>query len=407
VNRGPGKTQQPLLTWLIRLFACFLPISIALSEPLALVAVPVWLCYEFRQRKTSMPPPCPLLVPVLLFALVVLCTSVFGLRPETSMRKWHRLLFLLLIFMIPASCRSRMTGQVDMDQVRMLAGWFIAGVCIMAVYDLIRVPVQTILMGRNLYDTGNMRDPQFYMTALCLLSGWMLTDHEGRVHVRWAGMATALCALGLLIHFKRGNWLAFGMALFLMSAISRRWKVFTILAALAAVLLFIPAVHHRLELITQEFDPAQGGRFVLWMQVAPALISRYPFGMGFCAMRHQDFEGLAPYVQPRLSHLHNNLLQVTAESGWAGLFIWTFWMVLACLVLLNMVIHRRPSHASSWMALGAFGGLTGLLLNGLVESNFGDSEILMLLCLLMGLCCALYTVAASGAENLNGRHHGP
>jgi O-antigen ligase len=156
----------------------------------------------------------------------------------------------------------------------------------------------------------------------------------------------------------------------------------------AVALVFVPQVRDRLQLLGQEWSDRQGGRHVLWTKVAPAMLKQYPLGMGFKATKHEDFLPYAANVQPKLNHLHNNVLQVTLEMGSAGLAAWLGWMVLTFWILYGA--SRGGTGEAAQLALGALGAFCALMFNGMVEYNFGDSEILMLLCFLMGLSCVIY-----------------
>jgi O-antigen ligase len=91
-------------------------------------------------------------------------------------------------------------------------------------------------------------------------------------------------------------------------------------------------------------------------------------------------------VEPNRNHLHANWAQVLVEMGWAGLGLYLVWMVK--MVLNNLAWIRRSKMATveergvAWVALLL---LIGLLLNGLVEYNFGDTEIMFIYAIIIGL----------------------
>ena len=102
-----------------------------------------------------------------------------------------------------------------------------------------------VLGGTPLYFTGNMRDPQMYMVAICFLSAAVGSVPAGRG--QWAlRAALALTTTGLVLHFKRGVWLASALAVTIMAVVGRK-KVLAgaLLVALAAVLC-LPQVRDRL-----------------------------------------------------------------------------------------------------------------------------------------------------------------
>jgi len=381
-----GTTRQErLLNYLLFGFAFTLPLSIAVSETLAFAAVAVWIYGLLRRRGTGVRSN-PYLWPVLAFSAVAFMASLWGVRPEISIAKCHRLLLFSLIFVLADAFDPR--RESGWERALLAAGLFVGGATLLGIIDVVRVVVE-VSRGVRLYDTGNMRDPQMYLVSLSLLLALVVVRTE-RVRASRIGAALVLNAVGLVLHFKRGAWFAFGLAAGMMAAWTKRWRVLLVLVLCGVGLVCIPQTRERLGMLQREWSKRQGGRYVLWKKVAPKQIRKYPFGMGLGAVRYEDLVRRSPYVQTGLNHLHNNALQVTLETGWLGLGTWLLWMAVAFGVMgrAASAAGRRASSAQP-LALGVLGAFTGLMLNGVVEYNFGDSEILMLLCLLMGLSCVL------------------
>jgi len=128
----------------------------------------------------------------------------------------------------------------------------------------------------------------------------------------------------------------------------------------------------------------------------------HPQGIGYGAATHEDFLKYARRIQPKLNHLHNNVVQIALELGWAGLGIWLYWMGKSFWIFLSGYRRTRGSDTeAAAVFLGVLAAFCGLMVNGLVEYNFGDSEILMVIGLLMGLASVAWSspgVVPSGAE---------
>jgi O-antigen ligase len=83
-------------------------------------------------------------------------------------------------------------------------------------------------------------------------------------------------------------------------------------------------------------------------------------------------------------HLHNNFLQIAAERGIPGLILWLWFMVQITLDswrrlrLMRTHATAEPDRERFWVSGAAFGACIALLTGGLLEYNFGDSEVLML-----------------------------
>ncbi len=380
VNRTAGWEER-VLAFLLLGYALLAPISIALSQPLVYAAGPVWLCHVVRRRDVQIF-RSPYAVPVALFSLLAFASSLWAIHPDITFSKSHRLPMLWLVFMVGTAFRPSRPG--GWEQAGRAALLFVAGTTLRALYDVGRVAVEGVY-GVPLFSTGNMRDPQMYMVALCLLLALVLHPPRAEL-VRNAALALLANAAGLVLHFKRGAWFAFGCAAGVMALAARRWKVIAVLAVCGLGLLLVPQTRARLSSLKDEWSVRTGGRYVLWARVAPEILRDHPQGLGWAGVRHEDLLRYSRRVQPKLNHVHNNALQVAVELGWAGLALWLWWMTAAVWVMVSACRRGLRRHDdSAWLALGVLGAFCGLLFNGVVEYNFGDSEILMLLCFLMGL----------------------
>jgi O-antigen ligase len=87
-----------------------------------------------------------------------------------------------------------------------------------------------------------------------------------------------------------------------------------------------------------------------------------------------------------MGHMHSDYLQIALERGVPALIVWLILMGVYARTLWRL---RRRVPAESWIergiVLGALGGLVGFLLSGIVHYNWGDSEVVMILYLIMGL----------------------
>jgi O-antigen ligase len=179
-------------------------------------------------------------------------------------------------------------------------------------------------------------------------------------------------------------WVAAGLSTILIALLGRRRRV----ALLVFVLLLVglPLALTR-KPITANFEQT---RLVLWTEAAPELLAEHPWGVGYTGT-HGLLEKYTPRMREPQQHLHNNVVQIAVELGWLGMVVWLAWMATTFWVLLasyRALRAREPQTAS--IALGAFAAFCGLLTHGMVEYNFGDSEILMTFTFLMGLSAVLW-----------------
>ena len=86
-------------------------------------------------------------------------------------------------------------------------------------------------------------------------------------------------------------------------------------------------------------------------------------------------------VKPTNPHLHNVPMQIAAERGLPALAAWIWFVVSVFMGLLVLV--RQSRHKS--LAAAGLGAMAAMLAAGLTEYNFGDSEFLMLLLVMITL----------------------
>jgi hypothetical protein len=382
------------LALLLLSFFFFLPITISVAQPFAYLAVPFWL---WKARSTGEERVAsPFLWPILFFVVVLLLAALFGPRPEYSIPRSRRLLLLVIVFMMSAVFTVRPTDMRHSILMPMLM--FVLGTTILGLWDLVRVPWE-VFRGVALFDTGNMRDPQLYLVSVCFIMAYWI--YRPRPLPMWLVSVTLFINVtGIVIHFKRGVWISFALTLFLMATFTRRYRIMVFILAGVAALFFIPQTRDRIDSLRDEWQEDTGGRRALWTSVAPELFRAYPMGTGFRALESEDFllySDRGTYIQPGLNHLHNNLMQVRVDAGWPGTIVWLYWMGLTLFLMIRL--GRKYQHddpVQAMVALACLAAFVGLMLNGLVEYNFGNSAIFMVLLVLMGLANTLYCYERRG-----------
>jgi O-antigen ligase len=105
-------------------------------------------------------------------------------------------------------------------------------------------------------------------------------------------------------------------------------------------------------------------------------------------------------------HMHSNLLQIALERGVPALILWlallfvyqrTLWRALRTRSssdgVMETTMPQKSNRSLHWMErgilLGALGGLTGFFTSGLVHYNWGDSEVVMVFYMIMGMSLAI------------------
>jgi O-antigen ligase len=249
--------------------------------------------------------------------------------------------------------------------------------------------VQYFLLG---FDTLITRPTSFlghYMTASGLsmlglvLAAARLVSRRGRASgPSWPPPAsrTALTAAAfvvstwaLLISRTRNAWLG-ALAGLAVVGILRAPKTLWLLAtALVLIVVVRPApLMGRLTLT----DASSVDRYYMWQAGIDMIRDRPVFGQGpgMILSRYPAYRwSEAPNAQA--PHLHDNALQIAAERGLPCLAFWLWWMAAAMGDAFRE--WRRGATPAAWTAAATLGVLTSMMVAGLFEYNFGDSEVLM------------------------------
>ena len=98
-----------------------------------------------------------------------------------------------------------------------------------------------------------------------------------------------------------------------------------------------------------------------------------------------------------LGHMHSTPLQFAFERGVPVLIAWIVWMFLYLRMLWRGIRRDDLAWFERGILLGSLGGSVGFLASGLVHYNWGDSEVVMIFYLLMGLSLSILARNGSGA----------
>jgi O-antigen ligase len=198
-------------------------------------------------------------------------------------------------------------------------------------------------------------------------------------------LAVPVSTAALLLSLTRNAWLGTLAGLAALAFLRAPKALWLLPAGAAAFVVLGPArVLDRLTVT----DASSRDRYYMWQAGIDMIRDKPVFGQGprmiqtvYPAYRWPE----AP--NPRTPHLHNNALQIAAERG-VPCLAWWLWLVAAVLGDAWREV-RRGAFGAGWVAAGAFALLVAVLVAGLFEYNFGDSEILMFLLLGSSLPYAL------------------
>lgn len=186
-----------------------------------------------------------------------------------------------------------------------------------------------------------------------------------------------LLLAALVLNLKRGPWMGvcIGGALFLALYQSRLLVPIALLVVLGY--LGLEPVRQRIAEIPEHFY-ITGGRSMLW-DIGVDLSTRFPLGVG---VRNSRFlQTFSDEIPEEMNHFHNNLINITVEGGWIALSLFLWWIV--SLLRVSFIRSAPPEWNPLVSAIGC--AVVSWQVAGLVEYNWGDSEVRMMVYITLGL----------------------
>jgi O-antigen ligase len=200
----------------------------------------------------------------------------------------------------------------------------------------------------------------------------------------------------LFLTITRASWLAFAVSAGLMVLIgaSKRTIIICIAVALPLAIagLFYLQAKRQVAFIDPK-DESTSWRLMVWREGFNLLTSSpkhlvVGIGMDSIKKHYLEWHMFDDGRQP-IGHMHSDYLQFALERGVPALIVWLLWMVLYIRLLRRKLRERETDWLAHGVLLGALGGTVGFLVSGFVQYNWGDSEVVMIFYLLMGLCMAI------------------
>ncbi len=391
LSKGRSIEERAFIALLATVFS--ITFSIALGQLCAGVCLALFVLGFFKKQIAWRSPSAGSLA----LAFVVFAVILSAIHGDAA-GLWGRVSRLFWFILIPVTVSLVTTTE----RTRKLIAAFLVGCAVLGIKDLVVFPIQA---WRNpipdfftaLIDKGSMTDGQMLMlgvvgTVLIIL----MAIKEKRPIPWWGGAILVAQCAGLLINFKRGSWFCAMILIGIAVLMQLRWRAWLIMAICLVAFFSLPPVHTRMDQLKREFNVEGGGRLTMWFKIAPTLIQEHPTGIGFGCLTNEKMKQVFGRVEPHRNHLHANGAQILVEMGWAGLGLYLIWMGKVLLNCFAWVRSCRDANAEerslAWVTLAL---LVGLLMNGLVEYNFGDTELIFIYAFIIGLSSACNHKAVS------------
>jgi len=378
-------------------------VSIAVSQILLAAAI-AGSIYLLKQQKY--PLGIRVFVPLLAYMIWTLIAAAASSDPARGILTSKKFYLYLLLAIVPFVLRG--AGRIVWTYRAIFAVAIISSVA--GIVQFAANPERDLLHRISGFMGHWMTYSGLLMLALVLLASYAIG--YGLRRQLWAFPAAGLIIAALLLSQTRNAWLGALAGICLLVII---WRPKALILLIPGVMVFYflspGMVKQRIQTGMNPADPNTRNRIELF-ETSVRLIQDNPwFGVGPRLVSEEAlrYRGNNDFPDVLYIHMHNNFLQIAAESGIPGLILWLWFMgQLAWDALLcyrrtaaqsgfrNEAARREALTASS----AALASWAALISAGMFEYNFGDSEVLTLFLFITGAPYALLTPSRQHSESL-------
>jgi O-antigen ligase len=354
-------------------FAAALQLSIAVADILLVLCLLLWSASMLRRHER---PGVPAFFwPLIAYGALTLVSAAFSLDRRASLVDSRQLLLLLIVPAVYRLAEGRRALRVA-DVIITVGGISaIAGIVQYGIFDfdsLGRRPQGA--MGHYMTYSG--------LLMLVIISGAARLLFRNRDRI-WTALVMPALLVALALTLTRSAWVGTFVGLAVLFSL-RDFRMLAVLPIIAALFVALaPAsVTDRVYSMFDINDPSNRDRVAMMHS-------------GMQMVKDRPLTGVGPNMVPRVyaqyrdpqavnasnPHLHNVPLQIAAERGLPALAAWVWFLAVA---VRDLWRRFRTSQVPS-LAAAALGALAAMLAAGFFEYNFGDSEFLMLLLVLVTL----------------------
>ena len=379
----PGSLAERVGVVAFCAMAAALHFSIAAAQILLAVAALCWIVLLATGRTRWAAPR--FFWPLAAYGGATLVSAVFSPEPLTSLIDCKQLVLFLIV---PIACTfvTRRRSQILITVVLTFA----------AASAVVGIVQYGILHYDNLGQRvqGTLGHYMTYSGLLMLVIGVALARVLfGRGERTWAALVMPALAVAVALTFTRSASVGACAA----AAVLLAMKDFRLLAALPlALALFIAVapsrVNARFASIFDLNNPTNRDRLAM-VREGEHMIAAHPLvGVGPNMVEPLYAEYRDPDAVEKVNpHLHNVPVQIAAERGLPALAIW-LWFVLT---LTADLARLYRTEGDRFLPAAGISAVVAMLVAGMFEHNFGNSEFLMLFLVIV---TTPFAAAASGAS---------
>ena len=378
---------------LLAAFVLGLGFSITLAQTALAILTLLWLG-RLWGRETRDAARWPLWRPVLTFGAVSVMSALLSAHPAEALVACKKLLLVAALYVSTDELDSAERAERLLSALALvvaaaaMVGLLQVGVCPgrEADYGSPAWLYHRCARARGFFSSYMTLAGVLNLTLLVSLPR-LLLDTTFRP---WLAAAWIASLGGLAATYTRGAWIGFASGVLALWPLLRRRRWLLIVGFLVmgvAVLAGPRYLRERALTMTDPGDVTVKERTYMWRS-GIAMWLEHPWlgvGPGGVKREYRNY-ALAEALMKRTGHLHNSALQILVETGVAGLLAW-LWLWAAFYTEAVRLFRRLPAAAvrERTLVAGSIAAITGFLVAGMSEHNFGDSEVVMLAWTIMAL----------------------
>lgn len=347
--------------------------SIAIAQTLLVIAGFCWAALLVTRRERFEAPAW--FRSLIVLAALTLVSAAFSAAPTLSFADTKQLLLFLIVpitYRFASGGRASTIITITVSAAAASAAFGIFQYSVLD-YDYLGMRVRGTL-GHYMTYSGLL------MIVIGVALGRILFGERDRL---WAALVMPALAVAVAVTFTRNAMVGACLSAALLLAL-KDFRLVALLPVLAAAF-FLVAPRPVTDRFVSTFDlqnPTNRDR-VAMLREGERMVRAHPFvgvGPNMVEPLYAQYRG-TDAVEAVNPHLHNVPVQIAAERGLPALAVW-LWFVAFLIVDLFRRVRAAEDTA---LAAGALAAMTSMLAAGMFEYNFGDSEFLMLLLLVVTL----------------------
>ncbi len=396
------------------LFTCAGHFSISITHICGFLGSGLWL-YKTHVTRSWNQLRWPLWIPFAGFALASVLAVITALDPLRSFEHLKRLFEMGIFFLILNSlsdptlktslhallntlkktrlgqfCLGKPEAAITLSSRNFFIGLIVLSASVSAVVGITQVMMKGLSIHYRISGTLSiyMTFAGLLMQAALVVAAYLMFRNGKN---KWMWSALLLMVVALTLTLTRQAWLGFGAGLLILLAFRKPVWV-TLLPVVATLVFWIspPPIKERVESIVNLDDVTFQQRLSMW-RLGWEIYKDYPAtGCGFhCLLKVRTNYPEHKEISRDYRTLHSNPVQLAVDTGTVGVSAWLFlWLIFLGRVYL-MALGRESipddDPPDRWVVLASLSAVIAFLAGGLFETNFYDSEVVMLTYILMAL----------------------